>query len=183
MKIHTTSIPDLFVIETTPQRDNRGGFVRLYCDSALAACIGNRRIVQVNQSFTALKGSIRGMHYQLPPNAEMKIIRCLSGRVWDVAVDLRYGSKSFLHWHAEELTPTNNRSVLIPEGFAHGFQALEAASELLYFHTSHYAPASEDGVRFNDPALAIEWPIKVGDISARDMSHPILDKNFTGIRL
>ncbi|HNQ76927.1 MAG TPA: dTDP-4-dehydrorhamnose 3,5-epimerase, partial [Pseudothauera hydrothermalis] len=107
----------------------------------------------------------------------------LKGRVWDVAVDLRANSPTFLRWHAEELTPENHRMMVIPEGFAHGFQVLESGSELLYLHTAFYVPTAEGGVRYNDPRLAIPWPLPVSDLSDRDASHPLLAPNFSGIVL
>ena len=111
----------------------------------------------------------------------MKLIRCLRGRVWDVAVDLRAGSPTFLHWHAEELAGGDARMVVIPEGFAHGFQTLEAESELLYLHTAAYHQPAEGGLRYDDPRLAIAWPLPPHDLSRRDVSHPLLDDDFTGI--
>lgn len=178
-----TRIPGLVVVETTPHIDNRGAFTRLYCERELASIIGPRRIVQINHSRTATIGTVRGLHYQRSPHAEMKLVRCLKGRVWDVAVDLRHGSPTFLHWHAEELTPAKSRMMVIPEGFAHGFQVLEPESELLYLHTAFYTPEAEGSLRCDDPSLAINWPLAVTGLSARDGSHPIIDFNFSGISL
>jgi dTDP-4-dehydrorhamnose 3,5-epimerase len=121
------------------------------------------------------------MHFQNPPHAEMKLVRCLKGRVWDVAVDLRSGSPTFLRWHAEELAPEGARMLVIPEGCAHGFQALEPESELLYLHTAFYAPEAEGGVSYADPRLAITWPLPVSDLSPRDRSQPPIDHDFRGI--
>jgi len=129
------------------------------------------------------QGGGRGLHYQLPPAAEMKMVRCIRGRVWDVTVDLRKNSPTFLQWHAEALTPVNRRMMVIPEGCAHGFQVLEADSELLYLHTAAYAPHLERGLRYDDPRLSISWPLDVGDISRRDMAHAWLDDNFAGVQL
>ena len=178
-----TRIPGLVVVETTPHIDNRGAFARLYCERELAGFIGSRRIVQINHSRTSAIGTVRGLHYQRPPHVEMKLVRCLKGGVWDVAVDLRHDSPTFLHWHAEELTPANSRMMVIPEGFAHGFQVIEPDSELLYLHTAFYEPEAEGGLRHDDPSLAINWPLAVTDLSARDASHPLIDFNFFGIRL
>jgi dTDP-4-dehydrorhamnose 3,5-epimerase len=113
----------------------------------------------------------------------MKLVRCLKGRVWDVSVDLRHNSPTFLHWHAEELTPINCRMLVIPEGFAHGFQVLEPESELLYLHTAFYTPGSESGLHYNDPLLAINWPLLVTDLSPRDAMHPFIKSDFSGIAL
>lgn len=178
-----TSIPGLVVVETSPHIDNRGAFARLYCERELASLVGPRRIVQINHSRTATIGAVRGLHYQHPPHAEMKLVRCLKGSVWDVAVDLRHNSPTFLSWHAEELTPANTRMMVIPEGFAHGFQVLEPESELLYLHTAFYTPGSEGGLRHDDPRLAIHWPLAVTDLSARDAAHPLTNSDFSGISL
>jgi len=180
MKIHSTSLAGLYVVETTPCVDVRGQFVRLYCEDDLSGLIGSRKIVQINHSRTATVGAIRGMHFQLPPYAEMKFVRCLKGRVWDVAVDIRQDSETFLQWHAEELSVLNNRMMVIPEGFAHGFQALEADSELIYLHTAFYTPTAEDGLKFDDPMLGIAWPLDPVDISLRDSGHVKIDNNFKG---
>jgi len=178
-----TSIPGLVVVETSPHIDNRGAFARLYCERELASLVGPRRIVQINYSRTATIGAVRGLHYQHPPHAEMKLVRCLKGSVWDVAVDLRHNSPTFLSWHAEELTPANTRMMVIPEGFAHGFQVLEPESELLYLHTAFYTPGAEGGLRHDDPRLAIHWPLAVTDLSARDAAHPLINSGFSGISL
>lgn len=183
VKVLPTTIPDLTVIETTLSIDARGAFSRLYCESELADLIGPRRIVQINHSRTHAIGAVRGLHFQHPPDAEMKLVRCLKGRVWDVAVDLRRNSPTYLKWHAEELTPTNTRMLLIPEGFAHGFQVMELDSELLYLHTAFYNPGAEGGLRQDDPGLGIPWPLAVTDLSRRDASHPLIDQAFQGIAL
>jgi len=183
LKRKTTSISGLVILETTRHIDHRGAFSRLYCDHELASLIGPRRIVQVNQSRTVTVGAVRGLHYQCPPDAEMKLVLCLRGRVWDVAVDLRHNSPTFLSWHAEELTPTNARMMVIPEGFAHGFQVMEPDSELLYLHTAFYTPSSEGGLCHDDPRLAIHWPLAVTDLSARDAAHPLINSSFSGIAL
>lgn len=183
MKLQPTAIAGVVVVEAMAFRDHRGSFARLFCERELATLLGERRIAQINQSFTLSKGVVRGMHYQRPPYAEMKLVRCLRGRVWDVAVDLRAGSPTFLKYHAEELSSTNKRMLVIPEGCAHGFQTLEQESELLYLHTEFHAPDAEAGVRYDDPQLAIVWPLDAIDLSARDGNHPLLDQTFDGIGL
>lgn len=182
MNIVSTEIHDLKVIKSIRHVDNRGSFGRLYCEHELGAIIGSRRIVQINHSCTASIGAIRGMHFQHPPHAEMKLVRCLKGRVWDVAVDLRADSPTFLKWHAEELTPENAIMFVIPEGCAHGFQVIESASELLYLHTAFYTPDAEAGIRHDDPRVGIAWPLRVTDISPRDAAHPLIDSDFHGIQ-
>ncbi|ADR19071.1 dTDP-4-dehydrorhamnose 3,5-epimerase [Calditerrivibrio nitroreducens] len=183
LTIQQTYIEGLKIVETASYIDTRGAFTRLYCECELAEIIGSRRIVQINHSCTQQVGTVRGLHFQYPPHAEMKLVRCLRGRVWDVAVDLRANSPTFLHWHAEELTPENGRMIIIPEGFAHGFQVLEAASELLYLHTAYYAPSAEAGFRYDDPCLGIKWPLPVSELSPRDANHPLLKPDFSGIAL
>lgn len=181
MKLLTTLLPGLFVADAVAITDHRGAFSRLFCANALQEALGERHIVQINHSRTSAVGAVRGLHFQHPPRAEMKMVRCLRGRVWDVAVDLRQGSPTFLQWHAEEISSTSGRLMIIPEGVAHGFQVLEAESELLYLHTAFYAPDAEGGVRHDDPRLALPWPLPVTDLSQRDRQHPLLSADFTGI--
>jgi len=183
MKLTPTAIDGLMVAETMPVSDQRGAFMRLFCAQELAAAVGARQIVQVNHSRTTSVGAVRGMHFQHPPAAEMKMVRCLHGRVLDVAVDLRKGSSTFLQYHAEELSGDNARMLMIPEGFAHGFQVLEQDSEMLYLHTAFYNKDSEGGLRYDDPAVGIHWPLPAVDLSARDQSHPLIDDCFTGVAL
>ncbi|MDD5462888.1 MAG: dTDP-4-dehydrorhamnose 3,5-epimerase [Methylococcales bacterium] len=183
MNVLQTSIHGVSVVETTPFCDERGLFARLYSENELAEVIGQRRIVQINYSRTHAVGAVRGLHYQRSPHAEMKLVRCLKGRVWDVAVDLRAGSATFLQWHAGELLPDNARMLVIPEGCAHGFQVLEANSELLYLHTTAYRPEAEGGVAYNDPTLNIAWPLPVTELSQRDRQHTMLGADFLGLKL
>jgi dTDP-4-dehydrorhamnose 3,5-epimerase len=178
LRLLPTFISNLIVVETSPVKDSRGAFARFYCESDLRELIGERRILQINHSLTSNIGAVRGMHFQAPPYAEMKLVRCLRGRVWDVAVDLRAGSPTFLKWHAEELSPNNARMMVIPEGFAHGFQAIEPESELLYLHTSFYNPTAERGLRHDDPLLGIKFPLAVTQLSDRDSEHPLIESNF-----
>ena len=161
--------------------DSRGSFARFYCERDLAPAVGNRRIVQINHSRTTAAGAVRGLHFQYAPFGEMKIIRCLQGSVFDVAVDLRRGSSTFLGWHGEILSPGNGRAMVIPEGFAHGFQALEPDCELLYLHSAMYTAAAEGGVSPLDPCLDIRWPLSIGEMSTRDRNHPFLTDDFKGL--
>ena len=168
------------LVETAPYCDARGYFYRAFCQNELASILGDRRIEQINVSCTSAVGAIRGLHFQHPPNAEMKLIRCLKGRVWDVAVDLRQDSVTYLQWHAVELSAENRIMIVIPEGCAHGFQVLESESELLYLHTACYSPESEGGVRFDDPVFSISWPLPVSEISNRDELYPFLQLDYAG---
>ena len=183
MNIHPTPIADLVMAESKSFKDERGAFARLFCEQAFSSVLGGRKIVQINHSCTETLGAVRGMHYQHAPHAEMKLVRCLKGRVWDVAVDLRPKSPSYKRWYAKELSPQNAYMMVIPEGFAHGFQVLEAGSELLYLHTASYKPESEGVVRHDDPALGIVWPLPVTHISLRDSSQAYIDTSFRGIVL
>lgn len=181
MRVVETEIEGVDVIETTLVEDHRGSFSRLFCELDLSSVMRGRRVVQINHSRTRAVGAVRGLHFQRPPHAEMKLVRCLKGRVWDVAVDLRAGSATLLQWHAQELTPGNARMLVIPEGCAHGFQALEAESELLYLHTAPYVAAAEGGVAHDDPLLGIAWPLPVTDLSVRDRAHQPLSRGFAGL--
>ncbi len=183
MKLVETPLAGMFETATVPHRDHRGAFGRLFCREALEPAHQGRPIVQINHSRTTSVGAIRGLHFQHPPKAEAKWVRCLRGRVFDVAVDLRRGSASFLRWHAVELDADRMNAVFIPEGFAHGFQVLKPDSELLYLHSESYSPDHEDGLRFDDPRLAIDWPLPARDISNRDGNHPLIDTSFEGIAL
>jgi dTDP-4-dehydrorhamnose 3,5-epimerase len=153
----------------------------LFCAEELGEILAGRRVVQINHSLTRQLGAVRGLHFQHPPHAEMKLIRCVRGRVWDVAVDLRAGSPTFLKWHAEELSPANARMMVLPEGCAHGFQVLEPDAELLYLHSAAYNQRAEGGVCHDDGRVAIDWPLPVVDLSARDRNHPPLAREFRGL--
>ncbi len=183
MNLVETSISGAWIIESKSFQDNRGAFSRLYCSRELQVILKSRTIAQINHSITRNVGAVRGLHYQNSPHAELKIVRCLKGRVFDVAVDLRQGSPTFLKWNAVELTPESNLAYVIPEGCAHGFQVLEENSQLLYLHTEFYTPEVEGAVRFDDPQIAVAWPLSPTDLSARDQNHPLLNENFKGIVL
>jgi dTDP-4-dehydrorhamnose 3,5-epimerase len=176
-----TSLSDVRLVQFGSTGDHRGVFRRLFCQRSLASVLGGRQILQINHSCTTEVGAVRGMHFQYGRAAEMKLVRCLRGRVLDVAVDLRAGSPTFLRWAAVELAAETAEMVVIPEGFAHGFQVLEPNSELLYLHTQFYAADSEGGVRHDDPRLGIVWPLSVTDLSARDRSHALLPEDFKGL--
>jgi dTDP-4-dehydrorhamnose 3,5-epimerase len=181
MKIISTFISGVALVETASHNDARGHFYRAFCQNELAPILGNRRIEQINLSQTTLVGAIRGMHFQCAPHAEMKLIRCLKGKIWDIVVDLRRNSDTFLKWHGVELSPEACNMLVIPEGCAHGFQALKPESELLYLHTAGYSPEAEGGIRFDDPLVAISWPLPVSDISDRDVSFPFLQSDYAGL--
>ena len=178
-----TAMTGLRVLQRKPLGDSRGYLERMYCNEELAALAPGRTIMQINHTLTGRRGTVRGMHYQRPPHAETKFISCLRGEVFDVAVDLRHDSPTFLRWHAEVLSAENHRTLVVPEGFAHGFQTLTDDCELLYLHTAAFAADSEGALNANDPRLAIVWPQPISDWSARDAGHPILGDEFLGIKL
>jgi dTDP-4-dehydrorhamnose 3,5-epimerase len=157
--------------------DHRGAFFNAFRaqEPTFAQAWGDRPIAQVNISRSEAVGTVRGLHLQAPPHSEAKLVRCLRGRVWDVAVDLRTGSTTYSQWHAVELSPAAANALLIPEGCAHGFQVLEAGSELLYLHSGAWVPEAETGVRFDDPLLAIPWPLPPIGLSERDLGLPLLE--------
>ncbi|HCQ46958.1 MAG TPA: dTDP-4-dehydrorhamnose 3,5-epimerase [Achromobacter sp.] len=178
-----TPLADLKVIQRHPRGDARGFLARLFDAGDLRACGWQRAVEQVNHTYTAQAGTIRGMHYQLPPHAEMKLVSCIRGAVWDVAVDLRAGSPTFLQWHAERLSADNGRALLIPEGFAHGFQTLTDDAEMLYCHSAPYSPQAEAGLHFQDARVGIAWPLPLTLVSESDQQHPRLDTAFSGVAL
>lgn len=181
MKFLETPLPGAYLIELEPLRDERGLFARTFCQEEFSRIGFQKRIVQINHSVTRKKGSIRGIHYQLPPASEAKLIRCIHGRVFDVMMDLRSASPNFLRHYGVELSKDNMRMVFIPEGFAHGFQTLTDDAELLYHHSEFYTPYCERGLRYDDPALAINWPLPVSEVSVKDQSYPLIDASFMGM--
>lgn len=181
--IFEVPLTGLKLIERQRLGDSRGFLSRLFCAEELAAAGWHQPIAQINHTYTAQRGTVRGIHYQSPPHAEMKLVSCIRGEVWDVAVDLRAGSSTFLHWHAEILSAENNRALLIPEGFAHGFQALTDDVEMLYCHSVAHSPEAEAGLNAKDPRLSITWPLAISEISLRDAKHPLIDAKFEGVRL
>lgn len=167
-RINDLRIPGLKLIQRTLIGDQRGFLCRLFCAEELALAGWTKPIAQINHTLTAKQGTVRGMHFQHPPHAEMKLVSCLRGKVFDVAVDIRPDSPTYLHWHAEELSADNHKALLIPEGFAHGFQALTNNVELLYCHSAPYVPEAEGGLNALDPKLAIAWPLEISEMSERD---------------
>lgn len=178
-----TKLGGLSVIARQPRGDARGYLERLFCHKELATQLGSKTIHQANHTLTKTAGTIRGMHFQYPPFAETKLVSCLRGQVLDVAIDLRKGSPTFMQHHAELLTAENFVSLLIPEGFAHGFQTLTDDCEMLYFHTAEYTPSAEGGVHALDPTFGISWPLPVAELSERDRKWGMLSTNFSGIEL
>ncbi len=182
-RLTITSLPlsGLKLVEQQRIGDARGFLDRLFCAEELLSAGWSKPIAQINHTYTAQRGTVRGLHFQHPPHAEMKLVRCIRGEVWDVAVDLRQGSASFLRWHAEMLSASNGRALLLPEGFAHGFQTLTDDVEMLYCHSAAHAHAAEAGLDAEDPQLAIPWPLPLAARSTRDQCHPPLPQGFAGI--
>ena len=168
-------------MDLQPFRDDRGWFARFYCRKEFEAIGHTREWVQLNHSATYKKGSLRGMHFQVAPFREIKMVRCISGAVFDVIIDLRQESETFLGWFGTELSAENKKMLYIPEGFAHGFQCLTDNCELIYHHSEYYTPGAEGGIRYDDPTVGIRWPLTVTEVSQRDLSHPYLDPNFKGV--
>lgn len=183
MRIERLPLAGAAVVHATPREDARGRFARLFCQEELRELNGGREIQQVNLSLTRQQGSIRGLHFQRPPKAEDKAVRCLRGRVFDVLVDLRRGSATFGQWQGVELCADTLNMVYIPRGFAHGFQTLEPDCEMLYLHTEFYSPEHEGGYRFDSPALAVRWPLPVGELSPRDLALPVFLATAEGMTL
>ena len=178
-----TPLTGLMVIQRKPIQDTRGFLSRLYSVEEFKNAGIDKPISQINHTLTLLKGAVRGLHYQKPPYSETKIVNCLRGEIFDIAVDLRQGSSTFLHWYGEKLSAQNNRGLLIPEGFAHGFQALSENCELIYFHTAPYVHEAEAGLNIVDTEIGINWPLPITELSDRDRSHPMVRPDFQGVSL
>lgn len=172
MHFSHTTIPGVFTIEVTPHRDERGSFARTWCQNEFEEHGLNPRMVQCSISFNQRTGTLRGMHFQVSPHAEAKLVRCTRGSVYDVVLDLRPGSPSYKQWIAVTLSAENRNMMYVPEGCAHGFITLEDGTEVFYQMSEFYDPPSARGVRWNDPAFGIQWPIETAVISERDASYP-----------
>ncbi|WP_054758351.1 dTDP-4-dehydrorhamnose 3,5-epimerase family protein [Methylomonas koyamae] len=182
-EVIATPLAGLKLIRRRCSEDSRGYFSRFFCAAELNAAGFSEPVAQINQTLTRRCGAVRGMHFQAPPHAEIKLVSCLRGRIFDVAVDLRRGSSTFLHWFGVELSAQNRESLLIPQGFAHGFQTLADDCELLYLHSTAYAPAAEGALHALEPRVAIDWPLAITEMSERDRQHPNLTSDFQGIEL
>ena len=169
------------LIHRKPISDSRGYLERLFCTEELHSLVPGKRIEQINHTLTVQRGAVRGLHFQYPPHAECKFVSCLCGKVFDVAVDLRKGSATFLKWHAEILSADNHKTLLIRVGFAHGFQTLADNTKLLYFHTAAHQPGAEGALNVFDRKLNINWPETLTELSPRDAAHPYLTESFVGV--
>lgn len=181
MKFNPTPLKDAYTIDLEKRGDDRGFFARVFCEQEFGGQNLDGRFVQVNNSLSAKRGTLRGLHYQLAPAAEVKVVRCIRGAVWDAIVDIRPDSPTFGRWFGDELSAENRRMMYVPRGFAHAILTLADDTELLYLVSTFYAPAEERGVRWNDTKFGIEWPIEPTEISEKDRSWPDFDPAFHGI--
>lgn len=165
-----TTVKDAYVVQPQPTGDDRGFFGRLFCSSLYKKTGLNPHIAQINNSLSEKKGTLRGLHYQLAPRQESKLVRCIQGSIWDIVLDLRPNSPTFKQWYAHELSAENRLMLYVPQGCAHGFITLQDNTEIIYFVSEFYAADLERGIRWNDPAFAIQWPINPTVIS-KDLSH------------
>ena len=180
MIFRPTPLGGSHLVDPEPFQDERGWFARVFCAEEFRAVAPPLAWVQINHSFTRRALTLRGLHFQRPPHQETKLVRCVAGAVWDVIVDLRRGSPTFLKWFGAELSAANRTMLLVPPGFAHGFQTLAADTEIIYHHSHPDTPDAEGGLRYDDPRLGIAWPAAPACLSARDAAHPRLDGGFQG---
>ncbi len=180
LNIIKTDIKGLFIIEPITVKDERGSFSRIFCLNELNK-IFNENIKQINHSSTNKKGTVRGLHYQYEPFSEVKIVKCIKGSIFDIVVDMRQNSKTFLKTFSIKLTQENQKMLYIPKGFAHGFQTLENNTELFYLHSNIYTPSNEGALNAKDPSLDIKWPLNITNISKKDTEHKYLDEKFKGL--
>jgi len=179
----STALAGLTLVQRKPIEDERGFLARLWCAEEFRAVGRGMPITQINHTLTRRRGVVRGMHFQHSQAAEIKLVSCLRGEIFDVAVDLRRNSPTLLNWHGEVLSAANRRSLLIPEGFAHGFQALTDDCELIYLHSATHCPDAEGGVNVADPRVGIAWPLAIAELSDRDRAHPMLGADYKGFVL
>ena len=183
MLFNPTKLKGAYTIDVQPFQDKRGFFTRTFCENEFGVQNLVQHFVQANHSGTHGKGVIRGMHFQHSPFCEVKLVKCVQGSIFDVIIDVREGSPTFLQWFGTELSAENKRMMYVPEGFAHGFQSLTDYSEITYMVSSFYNKESEAGVKYNDPKVNIEWPLPVSLVSDKDNSIPAIDDSFSGVNL
>jgi dTDP-4-dehydrorhamnose 3,5-epimerase len=178
VQFYETPLPGAYVIELEKRGDERGFFARLFCSNEFRGMGLQTAFVQVNNSLSGEQGTLRGMHYQLPPRAETKMIRCIRGALWDCMLDLRHESSTFGQWFGDTLSAENRKMLYVPKGFAHGFITLQPNTEVLYLVDEFYASDCERGVRWNDPRFGIRWPVKPTVLSDKDASHRDFDPSW-----
>lgn len=178
MKLQETSLRDAWLLDLDRKGDSRGFFARLFCEQEFEAAGLEAGFVQINDSLSAKAGTLRGLHYQLPPFSEVKVVRCIRGALWDCIVDLRPDSPTFRKWFGVTLSAENRTMLYVPRGFAHGFVTLKDDAEVIYLVSAPYAPDHERGLRWNDPAFAIEWPREPAEMSDKDAGWPLFDPDY-----
>ena len=178
--IQKTCLDQLLVMESKTLFDNRGSFSRIFCENELEWIMKDRKLKQINFSINKNIGTVRGLHFQQAPYGELKIVKCVHGAIWDVAVDIRKDSPTFLKWHSQKLSADNALAMIIPEGFAHGFQTLEKDTKIVYFHSESYNADAQFGLNVQDRNLSINWPLPITNISKRDRDLPYIKPDFEG---
>ena len=181
MKFLKTPLEGAYLISLEKLGDERGFFARTFCELEFSKIGLFSKFVQVNNSLTESKGTIRGMHYQLPPSSEVKLVRCIHGSLYDVIIDLRPDSSSFGKWFGSELSAENRQMMYVPKGFGHGFVTLENHTETFYFASDFYSPTLERGIRYDDPYFGIDWPISITESSEKDKNFPVSDPDWHGV--
>jgi dTDP-4-dehydrorhamnose 3,5-epimerase len=181
MHFTETGLKGSYEIQLNFHQDSRGSFGRTFCKNEFSRIGHYKEWVQLNHSVTIKKGAIRGMHFQKPPYSEIKMVRCIAGSIYDVIIDIRKDSPTFLQYFGTELSASNRKMLYIPEGFAHGFQTLTDDCELIYHHSEFYTPAAEGVIRYDDPLVSIVWPLQVTETGERDSTAPLLTNSFKGI--
>jgi dTDP-4-dehydrorhamnose 3,5-epimerase len=181
MIFNKTPLNDAYLIELEKKGDDRGFFARFFCQNEFGGKGLKSQFVQINNSLSAKKGTLRGMHYQKGDSAEVKVVRCIRGSLWDCILDLRPNSSTYLQWYGAELSAENRLMMYVPQGFAHAIFTLEDDTEALYLVNQFYSPNDERGIRWNDPKFAIKWPSNPVEISEKDSQWPDFDEEFHGI--
>lgn len=181
MKYKELPVKGAFLIDLEKRGDDRGFFARFFCETEFSQRGIENRFVQINNSLSVRRGTLRGMHYQLPPHAEVKVVRCIKGSLYDVILDLRPDSPTYGKWFGAELSAENRTMMYVPQGFAHGFITLEDNTEALYLVSAFYGPEAERGVRYNDARFNIEWPLAPVEVSAKDQGWPDFDPSWHGV--
>ncbi len=181
MKFHKTPLEGARLVELEKRGDERGFFARMFCEREFAAEGLETRFVNVNNSLSARAGTLRGLHYQIGDAAEVKVVRCVRGALWDLILDLRPGSPTFGRWFGETLSAENRLMMYVPRGFAHAILTLSDDAEAIYLVSAHYEPSRERGVRWNDPRFGISWPLQPSEISAKDAAWPDFDPDWHGV--
>ena len=183
MIFNSLSLQGAFTIDVEPFEDNRGFFTRIFCEKEFAKHDLVQHFVQANHSGTRGSGVIRGMHFQHMPHGEVKLVKCVQGAIFDVIIDIRKGSPTFLQWFGAELTAENKRMMYVPAGFGHGFQSISDYSEITYMVSNFYNKESEGGIRYNDAAVNISWPVPVSLVSDKDLKIPLITPAFRGVEM